>query len=477
MKSRLSSTIWTLVFLNMVALLSAVALGFAAGAYAGNLQLMDALHPASSSGARLLIGVIIALLLPLFVLIILKNKVLRPLKHVTRLSEGLATGDYHARINVESGNEFDVIAANLNHTGEQMLLASATQETREVLERGAAGLVEVLNEVSSGDMTRRATATDVALTSLVDCFNQTLDSLCKMLERGRRLATDVALGTNTLLAAATEVSASAGEQEREIATATSVMDDLTDSIKQLSIAAEAGAEAATRSIAAAEHGTAPVRKALDGLERIRASLESSNQKFRSLADCSRELSRVVDIVHKISEQVTSIALNAAVAAARAGESGRAFADIAEQIRALAEQSRAATKDIAALIKALQVETQHTINASEPALREADASASAVEEAAIAMEGTFKTVEDSAETVQQMSLTARLPIRPAEAFANSLQMISTLNRQTSQRARHTARNIEQVLRAAEQLQQALAQFRTSASPTVLRPELAASATQR
>src|SRR2546428_445038 len=187
-----------------------------------------------------------------------------------------------------------------------------------------------------------------------------LDNFTKVLERVRKAAMEVTACSNNILVAADEMQAGATQQDQEITNTSSAVEELTVSMKQVSNNAEASAEAARRALDAAEQGNRAVRDTLEGMQRIRASVQATAKKIKSLGDRSLEISEIINVINDITEQTNLLALNAAIEAARAGEAGRGFAVVADEVRKLAEHSRSATKDIAALIKAIQAETNEAV---------------------------------------------------------------------------------------------------------------------
>src|SRR5256885_7883157 len=215
----------------------------------------------------------------------------------------------------------------------------------------------------------------------------------------------------------------------------------------------------------AEQGNRAVRDTLEGMQRIRASVQATARKVKSLGDRSLEISEVVNVINDITEQTNLLALNAAIEAARAGEAGRGFGVVADEVRKLAEHSRTATKDIAALIKAIQAETNEAVVVMEEGTKEVEVGARLADQAGKALEAISSVVRQSAELVQEISLASRQQVPGTEAVANAMQTISTITRSTSQAARQTPRPAENMVKRSEQLNEALSQFRTASGGPV------------
>jgi len=236
------------------------------------------------------------------------------------------------------------------------------------------------------------------------------------------------------------------------------VEELTVSMKQVSNNAEASAEAARRALDAAEQGNRAVRDTLEGMQRIRSSVQATAKKIKSLGDRSLEISEIINVINDITEQTNLLALNAAIEAARAGEAGRGFAVVADEVRKLAEHSRSATKDIAALIKAIQAETNEAVVVMEEGTKEVESGATLADQAGRALDAISSVVRQSAELVQEISLASKQQVRGTEGVAHAMQIISNITRQTSQGTRGTVATVSQLVKLSDQLNEALSQFR-------------------
>jgi len=446
MKSRLSSTIVMLIAANIVAIWFAYSAGKQAGA-----------------GSPETTGIIIAIVAAVVATVLVAWRfggIIAPVNELTAFSERLAAGDAKARADIRSSDEFGYIAENLNRAVAKVSKASSNQEASESLQRSITDLLAVINQVARGDLTLRGKVTNDALGNVSDSINYMLDNFTKVLERVRKAAMEVAMSANNILLAADEMQAGATQQDQEITNTSSAVEELTVSMKQVSNNAEASAEAARRALDAAEQGNRAVRDTLEGMQRIRASVQATAKKIKSLGDRSLEISEIINVINDITEQTNLLALNAAIEAARAGEAGRGFAVVADEVRKLAEHSRSATKDIAALIKAIQAETNEAVVVMEDGTKEVEGGAQLADQAGRALDAISSVVRQSAELVQEISLASKQQVRGTEGVAHAMQIISGITRQTSQGTRGTVATVSQLVKLSDQLNEALAQFRAN-----------------
>ena len=474
MKGRLNSAIIALVVINLAATLAVFMLAYFAGARSGGRMLWE-LGSLHSDTLYLLLGALAAVAGgSLFVFFRLSNAVAEPVNALAEFAEQVGEGDFEARLVEDNATDFGYIAQQLEpgrgegrqgDAGRRVAAQSAALGDR-VPDRGEPDCARRF------DPARRVTSD--ALGNVVDSVNYMLDNFTSVLRRVRDAANDVSAGANQILGASERMATGATQQDHEITNTSSAVEELTVSMKQVSNNAEASAEAARRALDAAEQGNRSVRDTLEGMQRIRSSVQATAKKIKSLGDRSLEISEIINVINDITEQTNLLALNAAIEAARAGEAGRGFAVVADEVRKLAEHSRTATKDIAALIKAIQAETNEAVVVMEEGTREVEVGARLADQAGKALEAISAVVRQSAELVQEISLASKQQVRGTEGVANAMQIISNITRQTSQGARQTARSTEQMVKMSEQLNEALSQFRVQA-PAQQQPQAAAQRT--
>src|ERR1700747_1329600 len=453
MKSRLSSTVWTLVIVNGLALFLVIGLAFHAGREAGgDKSILDfASLPSGASGAVIL-AVPLSLVVGGFLAWRLGSSVATPVQQLAEFSERLAAGDARARAELQSDNELGYISENLNRAVAKVSKANSNQEASESLQRSITELLAVINQVARGELALRGKVTN--------SINYMLDNFTKVLERVRKAAMEVTACSNNILVAADEMQAGATQQDQEITNPSSAVEELTVSMKQVSNNAEASAEAARRALDAAEQGNRAVRDTPDGMHRSRASVQATAKKIKSLGDRSLEISEIINVINDITEQTNLLALNAAIEAARAGEAGRGFAVVADEGRKLPEKRSRATKDIAALIKAIQAETNEAVVVMEEGTKEVESGATLADQAGRALDAISNVVRQSAELVKEISLASTQQVRGTEGVAHAMQIISSITRQTSQGTRGTVATVSQLVKLSDQLNEALGQFRAS-----------------
>src|SRR3974390_1774494 len=205
MKSRLSSTIWTMIILNGVVLFAVLGLAYSAGRQNGGGA------PFELSG--LILPSVVALGMSIILAWRLGGAILSPVNELAEFSERLAAGDAQARADITFSDELRYIAANLTRAVAKVSKASSNQEASESLQRSITDLLALINQVARGDLTLRGKVTNDALGNVADSINLMLDNFTTVLDRVRKAAVEVSTNANRILVATDEMNNGTGQQD------------------------------------------------------------------------------------------------------------------------------------------------------------------------------------------------------------------------------------------------------------------------
>jgi twitching motility protein PilJ len=241
------------------------------------------------------------------------------------------------------------------------------QEGRERNRRNQDAILKLLDEMSDlaeGDLTAYASVTEDITGAIADAFNYAIDALRHLVARIDNTAeavTDAAHATRTR---AVQVSVASDRQNAEIIKAAATMEDMADSIERVSANAAESSQVAQRSVAIANKGAREVRETIDGLDDIRLTIQDTAKRLKRLGESSQEIGSMVGLIDDIADQTNVLALNAAIQASMAGESGHGFAVVADEVQRLAERAGQTTKRIEQLVKTIQDDTVEAIASME-----------------------------------------------------------------------------------------------------------------
>ena len=341
--------------------------------------------------------------------------------------------------------------------------ARLQQDAKRINDANQAAILRLMNElqtVAEGDLTQQATVTEDITGAIADSVNYTVEELRSLVTSVQTTASKVAQTTSEVDATSTELLAASNEQMNEIqATGKSVL-EMAVRINTVSSQAQESAAVARQSLEAADSGLKAVQNAIGGMNAIRDQIQETSKRIKRLGESSQEIGEITELISDITEQTNVLALNAAIQAASAGEAGRGFSVVAEEVQRLAERSGDATRQISALVKTIQTDTQDAVAAMERSTQGVVDGAKLSDNAGARLGEIDQVSRRLSELIQQISDSALREANLANAVADSIQNIFAVTEQTSEGTRTTAGQVRELSRMAEELRQSVARFKIS-----------------
>lgn len=338
---------------------------------------------------------------------------------------------------------------------------SQEQEAKRVNDANQAAILRLMNElqgVAEGDLTQQATVTEDITGAIADSVNYTVEELRTLVSQVQGTVGRVTATTEEVDATSTELLAASSEQLREIRDTGESVLQMAGRINDVSAQAQETAQVARQSLDAAESGLRAVQNTIGGMNSIREQIQETSKRIKRLGESSQEIGEITELISDITEQTNVLALNAAIQAASAGEAGRGFSVVAEEVQRLAERSGDATRQIAALVKAIQTDTQDAVGAMERSTQGVVEGTRLSDAAGTALAKIDKVSRELAELIGQISNQALAEAESANVVATNIQHIFAVTEQTGEGTRSTAHMVRELSRAADELAQSVARFK-------------------
>ena len=337
------------------------------------------------------------------------------------------------------------------------------QEAKRVNDAAQAAILRLMNElqtVAEGDLTQQATVTEDITGAIADSVNYTVEELRSLVAVVQSSVTRVTDTTQQVEQTSTELLAASTEQLREIRETGESVLQMASRINDVSSQAQHSAEVARQSLAAAETGLAAVQDSIGGMNSIRDQIQDTSKRIKRLGESSQEIGEITELISDITEQTNVLALNAAIQAASAGEAGRGFSVVAEEVQRLAERSADATRQIAAIVRTIQTDTQDAVGAMERSTQGVVEGARLSDAAGAALGDIDRVTRELSELIVAISTQASSEAEHANIVAENIQHIFAVTEQTGEGTRSTAQMVRELSRTAEELRQSVARFKVS-----------------
>jgi twitching motility protein PilJ len=336
-------------------------------------------------------------------------------------------------------------------------------EVKRVNDANQAAILRLMNElqnVADGDLTQQATVTEDITGAIADSVNYTVEELRALVGSVQKTSSLVAQTTGKVDAASQQLLVVSNQQLGDIRQAGQTVLDMAARMNQASGLAEESSGVAKQFLAAANSGLSAVQSTMSGMNTIRDQIQETAKRMKRLGESSQEIGEITELISDITEQTNVLALNAAIQAASAGEAGRGFTVVAEEVQRLAERSADATRQISNLVKAIQTDTHDVVASMERSTQGVVAGAALSDNAGAALQEVDTISKHLTSLIDRISATTVDEAKQAGDVASKIQTIFNLTEKTTEGTKNNAQMIRELSMVAEELKKSVARFKLS-----------------
>ncbi|MDH5325414.1 MAG: methyl-accepting chemotaxis protein [Gammaproteobacteria bacterium] len=382
----------------------------------------------------------------------------------TKLMNAYSTLEEQRPINAFVGTLLGLISLGLLIMLGVSLVRSTKGRLRETAEsnrRNQDAIMRLLDEIgdlASGDLSSHATVTEDITGAIADAINYTIDALRRLVFTINETTVQVSSAAQETQATAMHLAEASDHQAEQITAASAAINEMAISIEHVSANSLESSNVAHKSVDIAKKGAQAVQDTINGMDKIREQIQETSKRIKRLGESSQLIGDMVELINDIADQTNILALNAAIQAAMAGESGRGFAVVADEVQRLAEKSTDATKQIEALVKTIQSDTNEAVASMEQSTSGVVSGAQLALRAGEALEEIENVSAHLADLTQSITESAQQQATAAASISDSMNVIQEVTTQTSAGTNETSASIGNLAELSNELRKSVSGFK-------------------
>ncbi|MGD1938531.1 MAG: GAF domain-containing protein [Cyanophyceae cyanobacterium] len=347
----------------------------------------------------------------------------------------------------------------LKRQSEQLEAAAQRDKSaREDLQQKALNLLLAVRPALEGDLTVRAPITDDEVGTIADAYNNTLQSLRQIVVQLQDTASKVSDTSQSSSGSMTDLAGKSQNQYEALTEALNQVQDMASATAAVTDSAQQVNAAVQQATATIATGDEAMDQTVDAILSIRDTVAETGRKIRALSDSSQKISKIVNLIGNFTTQTQLLALNAAIEATRAGEYGRGFTVVADEVRSLAQQSAAATTEIEALVAEIQSETSAVAEAMETGIQQVAEGTSLVSSTRQSLSDVVAVTAQIETLVQTITQASQTQTEQAESVTQTVEGVAAIADTSSKESAALAEEFEALLTISQELQTSVGRFK-------------------
>jgi len=424
------------------------------------------------------------------------NSIISPLNVAAEYVDRISKGDIPPKITDEYRGDFNEIKNNLNqcidainllvkdslylstaaaegkldtradaskHYGDFRSIVEGVNKTLDNVIAPINEAAEVLGQMSTGDLTVRIQGNYKGdLEKLKNDINKLGDSLSDLINQVTESVENTASAALEISSTAESLAASSQEQSAQADEVASAVEEMSRTVTENAMSATRTAEVAQTNGQIAKEGADVVKQTVAKMRDIANVVKNSAINIQKLGDSSKEIGEIISVIDDIADQTNLLALNAAIEAARAGEQGRGFAVVADEVRKLAERTTDATKQIATMIKGIQNETEQAVQVMNKGTNEVQSGIEYADRAGDSLNSILSSTQEVLDMINQIAAASEEQSATSEQISKNVMSISKVTAEAAQRIEDVARTSGELARMTEHLKNLMSSFQVDSS---------------
>lgn len=412
---------------------------------------------ASTLTTSIIIGIFI-LVIGIGFVFLMSGVMTRQIVALRNSTQRVSEGKLDEEVKVTSRDEIGQLAESIDKMLQNIRQAVVSEEEKLYLARSVQVMLDEMDKFADGDLTVELDArSDDEISKLYQGFNRAVQNIRHMMEQVTEAVTQTGNASMQIRTSTEQLSAGAQKQSAQTNEVAAAVEEMTHTISENANNATKTAEVAAGNGSLAQKGGEIVQQTVNKMREIADVVSRSTATIERLGTSSAEIGEIVLVIDEIADQTNLLALNAAIEAARAGEQGRGFAVVADEVRKLAERTTKATKQIAGMIKNIQNEAHEAVHAMQEGNREVTQGMSLADGAGRALQEIVASSKAVQDMIYQIAVASEEQSATSSAMAYSVESISQVSGETVEGVGQIAGEAEKLYELTDHLRMLVNQF--------------------